>query len=66
MYILQDAAKPQRLPFQVIVPIKTVYSLLEEKDSLHLITDKRAVDLVSLPLSSLPPLSSPSPLHESV
>lgn len=47
MYILQDAAKPNRLPFPVIVPIKTVYSLLEDKDSLHLITDKRAVELVT-------------------
>lgn len=46
MYILQDAAKPNRLPFQIITPIKTVYSLLEEKDALHLIGDKRAVQLM--------------------
>lgn len=48
MYILQDAAKPNRLDFPIIVPIKTVYTLLEEKDSLHLLTDKRAVELVIL------------------
>eukprot|EP00026_Physarum_polycephalum_P004946 Phypoly_transcript_04972.p1 GENE.Phypoly_transcript_04972~~Phypoly_transcript_04972.p1 ORF type:complete len:625 (+),score=68.93 Phypoly_transcript_04972:53-1876(+) len=46
MYILQDAAKPNRLSFPVIIPIKTVYSMLEEKDSLHLISDKRAVELM--------------------
>jgi hypothetical protein len=51
MYILQDAAKPNRLPFPVIIPIKTVHSMLEEKDSLHLISDKRAVELVSIFLS---------------
>ncbi len=46
MYILQDAVKPNRLQFSVIAPIKTVYSLLSEKDALHLITDNEAVELV--------------------
>jgi len=46
MYILQDAAKPGRLPFVPIIPIKTVYSILEEKNSLHLITDPEMVKLV--------------------
>lgn len=45
MYILQDASKPGRLPFSCVVPIKTVYSLLQEKDSLHLLSDKDAVKL---------------------
>lgn len=46
MYILQDAAKPGRLPFSVIMPIKTVYSLLDEKDSLDLLANKEVVQLV--------------------
>ena len=48
MYILQDATKPGRLPFSCVVPIKTVYSLLHEKDALDLLTDKTAVQLVSV------------------
>jgi hypothetical protein len=45
MYILQDAVKPGRLPFSCVVPIKTVYSLLEEKSALGLLSDEEAVQL---------------------
>jgi hypothetical protein len=45
MYILQDAVKPGRLPFSCVVPIKTVYSLLEEKNALGLLADEDAVQL---------------------
>jgi hypothetical protein len=46
MYILQDAVKAGRLPFKIKIPIKTVYSLLKAKGSLHLISDPEAVKLM--------------------
>ncbi len=45
-FFLQDTVKSNILQFNVIIPIRTVYTLLEEKNSLHLLSDPEAVELV--------------------